>query len=88
MDSLSQLVVDARRWDFYMGRMLRHVLDTTGMVCMAVCAGGSALLSPSGGGLRYTDLLSVLPAGLRGVVPVWCCDPARVVVVVPVVGML
>ena len=37
---------------------------------MAVCAGGSALHSPSGGGLLYSQLLAEVPAGLRWLIPV------------------
>ena len=70
MDSFSQLYADASRWDYYMGRMLLHVYKETGLVFMAVCAGGSALTTPSGGGLRYSELLAELPTGLDIVLPV------------------
>ena len=39
---------------------------------MAVCAGGSALTSPSGGGLKYSELLAEVPDGLDLVIPVIC----------------
>ena len=55
-----------------MGRMLLHLYKQTGLVYMAVCAGGSALSSPSGGGLRYSQLLAELPSGLEVITPVIC----------------
>jgi hypothetical protein len=72
VDSFSQFHANARQWDYYMGRMLLHVYKETGLVFMAVCAGGSALTSPSGGGLRYSELLAELPSGLDLVLPVIC----------------
>ena len=52
--------------------MLLHLFTKTGRVYMAVCAGGSALSSPSGGGLRYSQLLAELPSGLKIIIPVIC----------------
>ena len=72
VDSFSQFWKSEREWDYYMGRMLRSVWDSTGVVCMAVCAGGSALLRPSGGGLTYVGLAAVLPGGLDWVAPIVC----------------
>ena len=72
VDSFSQFWKSEREWDYYMGRMLRSVWDSTGVVCMAVCAGGSALLRPSGGGLTYAGLAAVLPGGLDWVAPIVC----------------
>ena len=72
VDSLFQFYVDARTWDYYMGRMLLHLWEQTGCVYMAVCAGGSALSRPSGGGLRYAQLLAELPSGLEVIIPVIC----------------
>ena len=72
MDSFFQFHVDAKTWDYYMGRMLLHLFTKTGRVYMAVCAGGSALSSPSGGGLRYSQLLAELPSGLEIIIPVIC----------------
>ena len=72
VDSYSQMVVDQWTWDYYMGRMLRHLWERTGKVFMAVCAGGSALLNPSGGGLLYSKLLAEVPSGLQQLVFVIC----------------
>ena len=55
-----------------MGRMLQNLLATTGEVWVAVYAGGSALLHPCAGGLRYAELLAELPAGLECLIPVVC----------------
>ena len=63
VDSFFQFHVDERTWDYYMGRMLLHLWKETGHVYMAVCAGGSALCKPSGGGLKYSQLLAELPSG-------------------------
>jgi len=72
MDSFSQFHVDAKTWDYYVGRMLLNLWKQTGHVYMAVCAGGSALSSPSGSGLRYSELLAELPSGLDVIIPVIC----------------
>ena len=42
VDSFFQFHVDAKTWDYYMGRMLLYLWEKTGRVYMAVCAGGSA----------------------------------------------
>ena len=67
-----QFHVDERTWDYYMGRMLLHLWRETGHVYMAVCAGGSALCKPIGGGLRYSQLLAELPSGLEVITPIIC----------------
>ena len=72
VDSFSQFYANASNWDYYMGRMLLHVYKETGLVFMAVCAGGSALTSPSGGGCRYSKLLAEVPTGLKFILPVIC----------------
>ena len=72
VDCFSQFYADASRWDYYMGRMLLHVYIETGLVFMAACAGGSALTRPSGGGLRFAELLAEIPSGLDLVLPVIC----------------
>ena len=54
--------------------MLLNLSKQTGLVYMAVCAGGSALSSPSGGGLRYSQLLAELPSGLEIITPVICVN--------------
>ena len=72
VDSYSQMVVDQWTWDYYMGRMLRHLWERTGQVFMAVCAGGSALLNPSGEGLMYSQLLAEVPSGLQQQTPSAC----------------
>ena len=72
VDSFFQFHVDATTWDYYMGRMLLRLWKQTGLVYMPVCAGGSALSSPSGGGLRYSQLLAELPSGLEVITPVIC----------------
>ena len=53
-----------------MGRMLLHLWKQTGHVYMAVCAGGSALSFPCGGGLKYSQLLAELPSGLEVITPI------------------
>ena len=52
IDSLSQMVTeDGKCFDHYMERALTYLWETTGKVYMAVCAGGSALVTPCAGGM-------------------------------------
>ena len=72
VDSLSQMVSESGGWDYYMSRMLLDVWQRTGRVFMAVCAGGSALANPCGGGLLYSELLKEVPGRVRWLIPVVC----------------
>ena len=66
VDSFYQFHVDAKTWDYYMGRMLLHLDKQTELVYMAVCAGGSALSSPSGGGSQIFATAGGVAVGVGG----------------------
>ena len=72
VDSFSQMVTESGSWDYFMSRMLLDIWQRTGRVFMAVCAGGSALTSPCGGGLLYSKLLAEVPGRVRWLIPVVC----------------
>ena len=70
VDSFAQMVKEDGSWSWYMTRMLTDMWKSTGRVYIAVCAGGSALLAPCGGGMLYSDLLEHVPDGLQDLIVV------------------
>ena len=69
---MMQMIKESGGWDYYMSRMLLNLWQRTGRVFMAVCAGGSALTKPCGGGLLYSQLLKEVPGRVRWLIPVVC----------------
>ena len=56
----------------YMPEMLQSLWESTGLVFMAVCSGGAALVHPHGSGAVFEELLARVPSGLGITVAVIC----------------
>ena len=75
VDSFNYMKDDSRGWEEYVEYLpdsLQSLWERTGFVFKAYCCGGAALVKPMGRGVRFVDMLSLVPNGLQVIIPIVC----------------